>query len=229
MEIESVLYNSESMKSIFKRKFALMIPVLLIVGGSLAASVYFYQKYQKIKADPETVAKEEVLSATSAISRFMELPKDEEPTLATVTDQEKLKDQEFFKNAQNGDKVLIYTNARKAILYRPSSNKVIEFAPLTLGGDTQAEPVKVAIYNGTSTQGLTSEYEQKLGEIGGLNVVSKTNASKNDYTKAIVVDLSGNNQEMAKQIAEALSGDISDNVPDGESRPEADILVIAGQ
>lgn len=48
-------------------------------------------------------------------------------------DPEKLRDQPFFANAQRGDKVLIYANAKKAILYNPPSNKIIEVAPVNIG------------------------------------------------------------------------------------------------
>jgi len=62
----------------------------------------------------------------------MELPKDEEPTIATVLDKEKLKDQLFFAKAENGDKVIIYSKNQKAILYRPSINKIIDVAPISI-------------------------------------------------------------------------------------------------
>lgn len=69
----------------------------------------------------------------------MELPAGEQPTLATVADQEKLKGQDFFSHAQNGDKLLIYPKAKKAILYRPSTGKIIEVTNLTSG----SQPVPV--------------------------------------------------------------------------------------
>jgi len=61
----------------------------------------------------------------------MALP-NEKPTIATVEDRKKLTDQIFFKNARNGDKVLMYTQSKKAILYRRSENKVIEIAYLNI-------------------------------------------------------------------------------------------------
>jgi hypothetical protein len=64
----------------------------------------------------------------------MVLP-DEQPTLASVTDKSKLSDQPFFQKAENGDKILIFVQSRKAILYRPSIKKIIDVAPIqTLPG-----------------------------------------------------------------------------------------------
>ena len=40
----------------------------------------------------------------------------------------KLKAQPFFAKAQDYDQVLIFEKAKKAILYRPSTNKLIEVA-----------------------------------------------------------------------------------------------------
>ena len=63
----------------------------------------------------------------------MVLPQNEEPTTATVSDTAKLKDQPFFKNAKNGDVVLIYTKAQIAILYDRKIDKIIAVAPINLG------------------------------------------------------------------------------------------------
>jgi hypothetical protein len=59
--------------------------------------------------------------------------------MATVLEQDKLKDQPFFARAQNGDKVIIYTQNKKAILYRPSENRIIEVAPLVVSEDENTE------------------------------------------------------------------------------------------
>lgn len=73
----------------------------------------------------------ETKELVAQIDNYMLLP-DETPTLATVNDVEKLKSQEFFKNAQNGDKVLIFSNSGRALLYRPSTKKVIEYSKVDL-------------------------------------------------------------------------------------------------
>lgn len=211
---------------------AILVIFLLGAGG---ATYYFYNEYQKVKKNPDLISQEEVKSVTSVISKFMDLPTDEQPTVATVTDKEKLKDQDFFKKAENGDKILIYTNARKAILFRPSTGRVVEFAPLILGNDQSSvspeavTEVSVAIYNGTTTSGLTTDYEKKLSGNTSLKISTKTNASKRDYSETLVIDLSGKNKTVADQVAQLVNGKVVDQIPEGETKPQSDILIIAGK
>ena len=46
--------------------------------------------------------------------------------LATVSDPELLKNKSFFLSSEKGDRVLIFSKIGKAILYRPSINKIVE-------------------------------------------------------------------------------------------------------
>ena len=90
--------------------------------------------------DPNVAIEKEIKSLTETIGKFMELPSGEQPTLATVTDRAKLKGQEFFAKAENGDKLLVYPEAGKAILYRPSTGKIIEATNLTSGKQENPQP-----------------------------------------------------------------------------------------
>jgi hypothetical protein len=112
--------------------------LLLLILASAASAGYFYKKYDDIKKNPNKVAEDQIAALMKEMSQFTELPKDETPTLATVTDKDKLKDQDFFKNAENGDKILIYTASRKVILYRPSQKRIIDFTPLMIGDTSQS-------------------------------------------------------------------------------------------
>lgn len=109
------------------------IIVFLLLIGAIGAAIYFYMNYKQLKDNPQVVGQDEIRMVTEAVGKFMDLPEGEEANLATVLDKEKLKEQDFFKRAENGDKVLIYVKARKAILYRPSTKRVIEVAPLSIG------------------------------------------------------------------------------------------------
>jgi hypothetical protein len=121
MDIQKILLQNK----IFKISTGV---IGIIAIASIATSVIFFQQNQKLK-NPNAAAQEEVRQAVRAISAYMVLP-NETPTIATISDPTKLKDQAFFAEARAGDKVLIYAQVHKAILWRPSINKVIEVAPL---------------------------------------------------------------------------------------------------
>lgn len=136
--------------SLMPKKFSVGVIVLIIVLVLLvgvAPGYYFYQQYvntQKMLQNPLEAAKEEIAMTVGLVGKLIMLPVGEEPTLATVSDTTKLANQAFFANAQNGDKVLIYTKAKKAYLYRPSSNKIIDVAPVNIGSQASQQPVNIA-------------------------------------------------------------------------------------
>ena len=108
------------------------IVVVFIAIGLLVKGYVDAKNDLKKLQNPKITAQNETKQLTATIGKNVELPSGENPTLATVNDATRLKDQEFFKDAQNGDKVLIYSKAGKAILYRPSTKKVIQVAPINL-------------------------------------------------------------------------------------------------
>jgi hypothetical protein len=85
------------------------------------------------------------------------LPKNETPTIATVSDPSVLKNQAFFVDAKKGDKVLIYTNAKKAILYDPVIKKIINVAPVNTG-DFQNKADALPSLTPTSSSTGNSEF-----------------------------------------------------------------------
>jgi hypothetical protein len=121
-----------------KTLFWIIIIVALLVLA-VGVATYFAQKYRDANkelerlSDPQVAAQQELDEILAKVSALTVLPEGEKPTLATVTDPAKLADQPFFANAQTGDRVLIYTNAKKAYLYRPSTNQIINIAPVNIG------------------------------------------------------------------------------------------------
>ena len=127
----------ELVKELLKKPIYLLLLLLILSLAALGVVYSQYQKTQndlaKIKNDPQAVRVEETKKLLEQVSRVMVLPSSEIPTVATITDISKLKNQPFFAKAQNGDKLLIYTDAKRAILFRPSTNKVIDVAPVNIG------------------------------------------------------------------------------------------------
>lgn len=114
-------------------RLVLVVAVIAVVFGA-----YFYYQWSLLKQDPQAVAQQEVTALVAQVGKLIVLPTGEEPTIATVSDPTALKDQPFFAQAQKGDKVLIYTTAKKAILYSPTLNKIVEVAPLNIGASQKA-------------------------------------------------------------------------------------------
>ncbi|OGN22811.1 MAG: hypothetical protein A2918_01585 [Candidatus Yanofskybacteria bacterium RIFCSPLOWO2_01_FULL_42_49] len=108
-------------------------PVLVwLVAMAIGLSIFYWYGVQSVVKDPERVAQEETIKLLAEISKIIVLPNNEIPVIATVNDPVKLSNQPFFTKAKAGDKVLIYPNNKKAILYNPENKKIIEVAPLNI-------------------------------------------------------------------------------------------------
>lgn len=124
-----------------KDKFMkVVVPVIAVVA--IIAAGYLYSQVRVLKQNPQAVAQKEVAELVAKVGKLVVLPEGESPTVATVSDPEALKDQAFFAKAVQGDKVLIYAEAKKAILYSVSLNKVIDVAPLNIGNTRAVTPPK---------------------------------------------------------------------------------------
>jgi len=201
--------------------------IFLIIAGILVvllagAAIYFFIKYQGIKKNPNQVAQAEVNRIVKLVGQLISLPNDESPTLATIKDKDQLKDQPFFANAQNGDVILIYTKAKKAIVYREKGNKIINVGPISID---QKNGTPVAIVNaGGDTDATIKKLNDKFN--GSVTVTGTTDAKNKNSVKGItVVDVAGNNGDLTKQIATEIGGTVG-SLPSGETTPSGANIVI---
>jgi len=139
----------------FKIKKIIFLIIIIIAIGGIYGTVHFYNKYKSLTVDANAKAQEETKKLVNTLGRLIELPKDEMPTVATISDISKLKGQTFFSSAKNGDILFAYTASMKAILYRPSTNKIINVAPITINPNnspnSQPKPAKVSAQNTNAT------------------------------------------------------------------------------
>jgi len=229
-----------------KSSFVMWVSVVLLVLA-IMSSVYFYIQWKRTLSETflESIgAAEEIAQITAVISEFVQLPSGEDPTIATVMDASQLREQPFFAHSENGDKVLIYIEARRAILFRPSTHMIIEMTPIFFDEtgemltipetETETEDLvtlpaaaRVVYYNGSGIQGRAAEFEQLVqSEFGNTETVFITNSFQS-YEGIQVVDLSGEHTLQALQIAEFFGGVVVD-FPADEALPDADILIIIG-
>lgn len=234
----SIIFVVKFLQKINFKRFGLVLLIVVAVSG-MGGSYYYYNKYQAIKANPNVVVQRETEELIAVVGKLIELPKDEIPTVATITDKEKLSAEPFFLLGANGDKLLAYNNAKLAVLYRPTTNKIINVAPITVdkplastqdaGHRAMDHKHRIAYFNGTETVGLAYLAEKAVQEkYSDYKTVALANAARRDYTGVLVIDLVGDHSKEVSELASLLGGKVG-VLPKGEVAPEADILVISGK
>ncbi|KXK09252.1 MAG: hypothetical protein UZ22_OP11002001130 [Microgenomates bacterium OLB23] len=219
--------------------------VLILLSAMISSLIFFYLYTQEAKKN----AINDATRTLEAVSKLMELPTDETPTVATVTDKTKLQKQPLFNKAENDDRVIIYTKAQKAILYRPSINKIIEVAPVNTIAPSPAnnkptnaiatasatvtpsnKEVKAILLNGTKKVGLTNELEKLLiATFSNITVIDKDDAKNKSYEKTLVVIVNTDAKNEAEEIAKKLNANVQTLPKDEQSTSEADIVIIVGE
>jgi len=139
--------------SFSKKKFLTYGGVGLAIIILAASAGFFFIQYQnaqkKVNENPELAAaisaekqRDELIKK---VSQLVEVPGNETPVIATVEDKTKLNKQEFYSKTENGDRVLLYKNNKIAILYRPSSNRIINLATDIPISDATPSPTPIKI------------------------------------------------------------------------------------
>lgn len=118
-----------------KRRRVLQLAAAVVMLGLIGTTVWSLNSYRQAQAEvvrlsslegQQEVVRQEADVLLEQVRAHLILPEDEEPTIATISDVEVLVEQQpFFEGAQNGDKVLVYVQARKAIIYSPERDVVV--------------------------------------------------------------------------------------------------------
>lgn len=234
--------------------FALLF-VVIVIGGSFL----LWQNYQlKANASDNIVdelgnqngelSADDIIALVAKVSEHIMLPADEEPTIATIVDAAQLsQDQAFYRNVQDGDKVLIYMNAQKALVYRESEDLLINVGPVYTNEPEETvpveeipeepvieqseEPITIEIRNGSKTAGVAGSLSEKLSENESYNIIDIGDANVKTYEESVIVNLTTGNKDAQLSsllsdmgIAEALI-----EFPEGVDETEAEILIIIGE
>ena len=210
----------------------------IIVMLALAGTGYMYYQYQKTTSELKKIktqtgsssAKDdEVKKIVAEIAKLIRLPENDTPSIATITDVSKLKEQPPFKDAKNGDILLVFNSSGKVVLYDPKDKKIVNVTTLS-NSPSFNQQFKVVIRNGTSTPNLASKLEADLKKaLGAVNVVVKDNSQKQTYEKTQVSIINQSASEFANNVAKAINAQVVD-FPSDEPKPkEGDILIIIGK
>lgn len=155
------------------------------------------------------------------ISRELSISGDGNPVILTVVDEDKV-EQPFLDQARDGDKVVLYYKAKKAVLYRPNEKRIVH-----QGAYTPPE-AKVFIRKGTNRTEPLDTAKSQLESVSGIRIASQDTSPRQDYTGVVIVNVTDRYDDKVRELEE-LFGVEATRLPAGESFPDADILVIVGE
>ncbi|MFZ1458608.1 MAG: hypothetical protein WAT17_01895 [Candidatus Saccharimonadales bacterium] len=170
----------------------------------------------------------ELEEAKQQIGRHMVLPTGEEPTLAIVEDTASLSDAYLKQYAENGDRVLLYAKAGRAIIYRPSIDKIVMVAPVTIDkAQAQSYNATIRLLNGT-TNGTVVDYAEQVLKAKYPNVViSKAQANRSNYTQSLVINQTEGKDELFVQLLDLFKAG-QGVVPLGEDAGSSNMTILIG-
>jgi len=232
-----------SLKGLLRMIF---VVAFLGIAGFAGWSFYSYQKTREevvrlsTLEGQEEIRKQDLENLLSRVRAHMILPEDEEPTVATITNVEALiEDQPFFDGANDGDKVLVYVGARKAIIYSPERDLVINVGAVVVDNqqvaleesDEEFARLDIELRNGTSAVGLDREVSGRLRDKNSsFNFVSLSDAARKDYGETLVIDLGKTgNKDLVRSLVEVLGASVVADIPEGEQESDAEVLVLVGE
>jgi len=231
-------------KGTLKNLIAFLVFVVLI-----GACVWLFINYNNAQKQVdylsgltvEDVNKKATDELLEKVGKLILLPEDEQMTISTIQDIDKLaEEQQFFEKAQNGDKVIIYSD--RAIIYSPTKNILVNVGPVyTQENDSQGanenlginqintpsaeEIISLEIRNGSEVAGLAIELSDRLSSRENYKILNVNNASRKDYDNNILVNLS---EKDINKLEEELGTQAVNSLPAGEVQSAADVVIILG-
>jgi hypothetical protein len=113
----------------YKKKILIItIGLIIVVLGIFA----YYKLYYNTEAAKQRRADAKVAALVKKISKIILLPEGQKPAVFDIEDPKLLiGKQAFFAGSEKGDKLLIYAESSKAIIYSPKKDIIVNVGPVT--------------------------------------------------------------------------------------------------
>lgn len=155
------------------------------------------------------------------------------PTVAIVKDENlvRTKNPVFYKDAKNGDRVLIWTN--QAVLYSEAEDKVRAVLPVqVIKMVDKPVPFKetsvLEIRNGSGINGAGKAAVSRLSSMGFSVLPAEDAKAKTIYPHTIIMKGNDRSLPMTALILEKLIGSVVTSTSLEESPAKGDFLIILG-
>lgn len=118
-------------KNLTSAKF--IVPVVVLVLVALGAW-WFISRGSGIDTKDGELSAAEEKAVIEKVASLFETPK-ETPVLAVIVDADTLvNEQSFYNGAVDGDVLLVYPKAAKAVIYGVKEERLVNVGPIVLGG-----------------------------------------------------------------------------------------------
>ncbi|MFA6797518.1 MAG: hypothetical protein WCR40_02335 [Candidatus Paceibacterota bacterium] len=138
------IFEKVFVRDVFYKVLFILVGIILGIG----LTFLYIQKYGiPSKSVLQNLSKVEevkqIKQIVDSVGKLMLLPSNEDPSIATITDVSSLvKEQPFYNGAKNGDIVIVYQKALKAIIHSPERNIIVNVGPITVQSEVQKESSK---------------------------------------------------------------------------------------
>ena len=123
-------------KSRKKRLLTVVIIALVVFGGAGFAGY----KYMNTESYKQKRAETATKNLVKKIGKLMVLPEGQDPAVFNIEDPETLVAQQaFFKGAEQGDKLIVYPELSRAIIYSPKRDVIVNVGPITFDQSLQQQ------------------------------------------------------------------------------------------
>jgi hypothetical protein len=125
----------------------LLVVVLVLVVAFVGYRVIKGDEVPSFEvAEGTQLSEEQIGDLLGRISRLIQLPEEKNPLIATINDAAALRaEQAFYRDAENGDQLVIFAERAMAVIYRPSADKLINVGPIFFDNAAQPQPQPQAI------------------------------------------------------------------------------------
>ncbi len=244
--------KSKKQKKVYTNHRIIVLLLLLVIASIFAGWSFLRLQItiNKIKTNniDTTVTEEQSMqqyyNLIKLVQKHIVVNSNEEPFVAIVGDGDVARKlQPFFSQAKTDDVIVMYSD--KAILFRPSEDKIVNIGPVFAinytntdsrtieSDDTEIvkeqidirKDITLDIRNGSSVPGRAAATAESLSQLDWYKPINIDNAKNYQYPQTLIINLG--NVDVA-ELEELYGVKALVDLPDGEVQSEADVVIILG-
>ncbi len=137
-----------------------ILALLIIIVVVLLGFAIFNKFYPSAKTAEGQLSEKQIKSLVAKVSKLINVP-EETPVIATIINAEQLiSEQKFYVGSKDGDYLMVFPTAQKAIIYRESENKLINVGPIIVD-QAAASTKSVSVETKATTTGTSTDEDEE--------------------------------------------------------------------